>query len=148
MSTSGIAASSSLLQSTTADKVSQRNKYSQDLASNIESGNLTGAQTAFAQLLQGNLNSGQTNSKVTNDFKSLESAFKTNDLTSVKSAFATLQRDTQASDPSLAASLKPSNLSLAQQAFASLESLMRSTGTGYSSQKNNSASSSLTSYTV
>src|SRR5690242_1570942 len=139
MSTSGIAASNSLLQNTTADKVSQRKQYSQELASSIESGNLTGAQSAFAQLLQGNMNGTQTSGKIGEDFKSLESAFKSNDLSSVKSAFATLQRDTESSDPSLAASLKPSGLSLAQQAFASLESLMRNTSTGYRNHQNGSS---------
>jgi len=141
MSTTGILSSSSLNLTNYSDKVSSRKQYSQNLASSIESGNIDGAKQAFSQLLQTNLKSDQTNSTdstISQDFKSLESALSSGDLTSVKSAFATLQRDTRSSDSSLSDSLQPSNLSLAQLAYSSLETYMRLTNQNSSKKTENS----------
>jgi hypothetical protein len=127
MSTTGLSFSNNLNLTNATDKISLRKQYSQDLANNIESGNISEAKQTFSKLLQANLNSSQTNSTINQDFKGLESALSSGDISSVKSAFATLQRDTQSSDSSLSDSLRPSNLSIAQQAYSSIETFMRMT---------------------
>lgn len=123
---------------------SQRKQYSQDLASSLESGNLTGAQSAFAQLLQLNTSqqtsTGQsggkslTNATIDTDFQALKSALASNDLTGAKSAFATLQKDTQSLSPSQASSLQPSGLAASQLSLAMVDSYLQQSGNPYTSR--------------
>lgn len=143
MSISGISANSSQVES--AEKASQRRQYSQDLASSIESGNVSGAQQAFAQLLQTNLNN-ETDSAVNNDIQSLDNALKSGDITSVKNAFATLQRDTESNSPAFASSLQPGNLTAAQKAYASLDTYLLN-GSGNDRQKEEHSWDNLTGIT-
>jgi hypothetical protein len=83
----------------------------QQLASALQSGNLSGAQSAYAniqQLLQGSQGSSATNTSSTstgsntlqNDFLALGQALQSGDLSTAQSAFAQLQSDFQASRPS------------------------------------------------
>src|SRR5580698_7094627 len=83
----------------------------QQLASALQSGNLSGAQSAYSniqQLLQGNQGSSTSNTGSTstgsntlqNDFAALGQALQSGDLSTAQSAFAQLQSDFQASRPS------------------------------------------------
>ena len=80
----------------------------QQLASALQSGNLSGAQSAYSniqQLLQGNQGSSTSNTSSTstgsntlqNDFLALGQALQSGDLSTAQSAFAQLQSDFQAS---------------------------------------------------
>jgi len=79
----------------------------QQLASALQSGNLSGAQSAYSniqQLLQGSPGSSTSNSSTStgsntlqNDFAALGQALQSGDLTTAQSAFAQLQTDFQAS---------------------------------------------------
>src|SRR5580658_8021721 len=80
----------------------------QQLASALQSGNLSGAQSAYSniqQLLQGSPGSSSTSNSSTstgsntlqNDFAALGQALQSGDLTTAQSAFAQLQTDFQAS---------------------------------------------------
>ena len=72
------------------------------LASALQSGDLSAAQTAFAAFqkdIQGNSQSPQaaalsdSNSQLGKDFQALQSALQSGDLSSAQQAFATLQQD-------------------------------------------------------
>ncbi len=87
----------------------------QQLASALQSGNLSGAQSAYSniqQLLQGNQGSSTSNTSSTstgsntlqNDFLALGQALQSGDLSTAQSAFAQLQSDFQASRQSSGAS--------------------------------------------
>ncbi len=83
----------------------------QQLASALQSGNLSGAQSAYSniqQLLQGSQGSSTSNTSSTstgsntlqNDFAALGQALQSGDLSTAQSAFAQLKSDFQASRPS------------------------------------------------
>jgi hypothetical protein len=150
MATAAISSGNNLYQTSISDKFSQKKQYSQDLASSLESGNMSGAQSAFAQLLQQNQNSGttncQTNSTISKDLEELDGALKSGDLTSSKNAFAKLQRDTQSNDSSLANSLKPSNLTTDQQAYASQETYLKLIAQTHNNKNNQNKTSGYSSF--
>ena len=84
--------------------VQQRAKDFTALQSALQSGDLSGAQTAFAALQQDNKSSSQTanssgasgqSSQVKNDFASLQTALQSGNIDSAQQAFATLQSDLQ-----------------------------------------------------
>jgi hypothetical protein len=116
MSVSGVSSSSSssLNQS---DWFSLINQWMQDfkqLASSLQSGDLTGAQQAFAALqqLQQNNQSGSQSSTVQpassstnpiqNDFTALSQALSSNNLSAAQSAFSQLQTDMLTAGPNSA----------------------------------------------
>jgi len=111
MSISGVSSSSSL---TPTDWSSVKNQWKQDfkqLASALQSGNLSGAQKAYSalqQLQQSNQSGGQSsngqaasssNNPIQNDFAALGQALSSGDLSGAQTAFSQLQTDMQAAGP-------------------------------------------------
>jgi Skp family chaperone for outer membrane proteins len=93
---------------TPAEQVQQ--DYTQ-LANALQSGNLTGAQTAFTALQQAlgtqtntssNTNSTTSQDPILNDFNALGQAFSSGNLSQAQSAFAQLQSDVQTAQQSTA----------------------------------------------
>jgi len=108
MSVSGVSSSSTVTQTDWRSLVNQFKQDFKQLASSLQSGDLTGAQKAYAalqQLLQSNQSGGQssnaqqassTNNPIQNDFAALGSALQSGDLSSAQSAFSQLQTDMKA----------------------------------------------------
>jgi hypothetical protein len=103
MSVSCVSSSTNTYQPNVQSNFKQRQQDFQNLASALQSGDLTGAQTAFAALQkfqQGRQTlSGQQGSTATNpistDFTALGTALQSGDISGAQSAFATLQKDVQ-----------------------------------------------------
>jgi outer membrane protein assembly factor BamD (BamD/ComL family) len=104
----------------------------QQLASALQSGNLSGAQSAYAniqQLLQGSQGSSASNTSSTstgsntlqNDFLALGQALQSGDLSTAQNAFAQLQSDFQASRQSGGAGAAPGTQAQGDQYVASQE---------------------------
>ena len=108
MSVSGVSSSSSVIQTDWRSLVNQFKQDFKQLASSLQSGDLSGAQKAYAalqQLLQSNQSGGpssnaqqasSTNNPIQNDFAALGSALQSGDLSSAQSAFSQLQTDMKA----------------------------------------------------
>jgi hypothetical protein len=108
MSVSAVSSSSSVTQTDSRSLVNQFKQDFKQLASSLQSGDLTGAQQAYAalqQLQQSNQSGGQssngqqassTNNPIQNDFAALGSALQSGDLSSAQSAFSQLQTDMKA----------------------------------------------------
>lgn len=142
MSVSTIASSYSSYQTTGSHK--HRTQELEALQQALQSGNLSGAQQAFSQLQQ-NAPSGGAGDAVITDISALGTALSAGDISSAQTAFATLQQDIQNAPPlpppgaggsdggnddqllqafsNLASALQNGDLSAAQSAFATLESL-------------------------
>jgi len=103
MAISGIGSTLNAYQPHVQSNFKQRQQDFQNLASALQSGDLTGAQTAFTalqKLRQGpQTPSGQQGSNTTNpirtDFTALGTALQSGDIAGAQSAFATLQKDFQ-----------------------------------------------------
>jgi len=130
--------------------------YSQ-LSSDLQSGNLSGAQSAYSNLSQLLGASGSGNNPVANDLSALGQALSSNNLTQAQSAFAQLQTDlaapAQPSTPTLSpaqqvqqdysqleSALQNGNVTGAQTAFSALEQALQ-TQTGNSSATSSTATS-------
>jgi hypothetical protein len=78
-----------------------RSNNFQSLANALQSGNLSGAQSAFSALEQsyqsqnGQSSTSNQNSTINNDFQNLSSALNSGNLSSAQQAFAQLQKDMQ-----------------------------------------------------
>jgi hypothetical protein len=103
MAIAGIGSTLNAYQPHVQSNFKQRQQDVQNLASALQSGDLTGAQTAFAalqKLRQGQQTpSGQQGNNATNpirtDFTALGKALQSGDISGAQSAFATLQKDVQ-----------------------------------------------------
>jgi len=91
---------------TPISSITQRSQDFTTLQTALQSGNLTGAQTAFSAFLQDVQKTSQAagpaslfgpGTPAAKDLQSLGSALKSANLTGAQTAFATLQRDIQAS---------------------------------------------------
>ena len=108
MSVSSVSSSSSVIQTDWRSLVNQFKQDFKQLASSLQSGDLTGAQQAYSalqQLQQSNQAGGQssnaqqassTNNPIQNDFAALGSALQSGDLSGAQSAFSQLQTDMKA----------------------------------------------------
>src|SRR5580698_608128 len=132
------------------------------LASDLQSGNLTGAQSDFTnlqQLVQAYQGPAKSDSAIQSDFATLGQDLQSGNLTEAQSEFSQLQSDlTSAAQPQtqnpvqqvrqdygqLASALQSGNLTDAQSAFAALEQALQ-TQSGTSSTASSTASSSTTS---
>ena len=100
MSISGVSANNGLYQTSMTSIISQRKQDFQNLASALQSGDLSGAQKAFAQLQQDGPNAGQTQNSQNpnqgngqnNPFQALASALQSGDLSGAQQAFSQLQQ--------------------------------------------------------
>jgi hypothetical protein len=104
MSVSSITSNSNLNQSDWQNNFQQLRKEFEALAGALQSGDLTGAQNAFADLQKLQPSSSPANSAQTNgqgggqlaaDFKALGDALQKGDMDSARTAFAKLQQDAQ-----------------------------------------------------
>jgi hypothetical protein len=95
MDVSGVTQSSSLYTSQTQSPFQQWRQQFQALGNALQSGNLSQAQSAFAQLMQNGptAQSGQQNSTLTNDLNALSTALQSGNVSDAQKAFATLQQD-------------------------------------------------------
>ena len=104
MSISSVSFSSSLTQTDWRDVISQWKQDFKQLASSLQSGDLSGAQQAYAALQQlqqsvqprGQSSNGQqasSNNSIQNDFAALGQALGNGDLSTAQSAFSQLQTD-------------------------------------------------------
>jgi hypothetical protein len=104
MSVSAISSNVNVYSTTAQNRFQERRAEFQQLAQALQSGDLTGAQQAFAGLQQNrspsaaqgqnSSQSGQNNSLAA-DFNTLGQALQSGDLSSAQKAFATLQKDMQ-----------------------------------------------------
>jgi hypothetical protein len=103
MSISPLSLGFSMLQSSSSSGSSRRQDFTQ-LASELRSGNLQGAQQTFASLEQlqggqssspGGGSSGSATNPVANDFAALGQALSSGDLSQAQSSFTQLQTDIQ-----------------------------------------------------
>jgi ribosomal protein S20 len=101
MSVSGISSGNNLYPAALQSVNSQRRTDFQALGSALQSGDLTGAQAAFAALQRDLQGAGQTQaqsgvqSAAQSDYQNLASALQSGDLSSAQKAFAALQQDLQ-----------------------------------------------------
>jgi hypothetical protein len=114
MSVSSVSSSSSLTQTDWRSVTNQLKQDFKQLASSLQSGDLSGAQKAYAtlqQLLQSTQSGGpssngqqasSTNNPIQNDFAALGKALSNGDLAGAQSAFSQLQTDMQAAAPNSA----------------------------------------------
>jgi hypothetical protein len=110
MSTSVVSASSSANavtpQSSSTNLLQQTFKQ---LANSLQSGDLAGAQKAFASLTKQLQNSGASpapNSQLASDFSALGQALSSGDLTTAQGAFSKLQSDAQSAAPTSSQGVK------------------------------------------
>jgi ribosomal protein S20 len=102
MTISGISSSNTVYQSDMATKMAQRKQDFQSLADALQSGNLTDAQKAFAQLQSDGVKTGQTQnnnsqgSSQNSPMQALASALQNGDLAGAQQAFAQLQQGMKA----------------------------------------------------
>jgi hypothetical protein len=102
MTISAISSSNTVYQSDMAAKMAQRKQDFQSLADALQSGNLSDAQKAFAQLQSDGVKTGQTqnsNSQASgqsNPLQALGSALQSADLAGAQQAFAQLQQGMKA----------------------------------------------------
>jgi DNA-binding FadR family transcriptional regulator len=104
MSISAVSSNVTAYQTNAQNSFRERRADFQQLAQALQSGNMTGAQQAFAALQQAGSSSGaqgqssppsgQSN-PLANDFSTLGQALQAGDLSSAQKAFATLQQDMQ-----------------------------------------------------
>jgi DNA-binding FadR family transcriptional regulator len=111
MSVSSVSSNSSLTQTDWRNVMKQWKQDFKQLATALQSGDLTGAQKAFQalqQLQQSNQPGGQSsngqpgsssNNPIQNDFAALGKALSSGDLSGAQSAFSQLQTDMQAAGP-------------------------------------------------
>lgn len=103
MAISGVSSTINAYQSNVQSTYKQRQQDVQNLASALQSGDLPGAQTAFAALQKlrpgGQTRNGQqgnsSTSPISRDFSALGNALQSGDIAGAQSAFATLQKDVQ-----------------------------------------------------
>ena len=103
MAISGVSSTINAYQSNVQSTYKQRQQDVQNLASALQAGDVTGAQTAFAALQKlrpgGQTRSGQqgnsATSPISRDFSALGNALQSGDIAGAQSAFATLQKDVQ-----------------------------------------------------
>lgn len=109
------------------------------LASSLQNGDLTDAQTAYTnlqQLVQAYSGPSDSNSTIQNDFTTLGQDLQTNNLSGAQNEFSQLQSDIQAAQnpaqqvqqdyAQLASALQTGNLTGAQSAFAALQQTLQS----------------------
>lgn len=105
MSVSAISSNVNVYQTTAQNRVQERRADFQQLGQALQSGDLTGAQQAFAAFQQTRSSSaaqGQSsppsgqNNPLATDLSALGQALQSSDLSSAQKAFATLQQDMQA----------------------------------------------------
>jgi DNA-binding FadR family transcriptional regulator len=101
-SISGISSTSAVYQTDTATKMAQRKQDFQSLADALQSGNLSDAQKAFAQLQNDGVKTGQTQSSnsqsnsQSSPLQALASALQNGDLSGAQQAFTQLQQGMKA----------------------------------------------------
>lgn len=98
MTISGISSNSSVYQTDTAAKMAQRKQDFQSLADALQSGNLSDAQKAFAQLQSDGVKTSQTqnSNSQSSPLQALASALQNGDLSGAQQAFAQLQQGMKA----------------------------------------------------
>ena len=104
MSISAVSSNVTAYQTNTQNSFQQRRADFQQLAQALQSGDLSGAQQAFAALQQAGSSSGTQgqgsppsgqNNPLASDLSTLGQALQSGDLSSAQKAFATLQQDMQ-----------------------------------------------------
>jgi hypothetical protein len=95
MSVSGISSVTNPYPSAPQSAATQRRAAFRALASALQSGDLAGAQKAFATLQPSGSNGQGTQGPLSSDFNALASALQAGDLGAAQKAFATLQQDMQ-----------------------------------------------------
>jgi hypothetical protein len=118
MSISAVSSTSGLSQTDSQGSINQLRQSFKQLASSLQSGDLSGAQKAFSALeglLQSNQSSSQSptvqsasaqNSPIANDVAALGQALSSGDLSAAQSDFSKLQKDLQPAGQSASASGK------------------------------------------
>ncbi len=99
MSTSSVSLGSNLYQTSTQSTANQERQSFKQLASSLQSGDLSGAQKAFSTLqnLLSSNQSGSQNSPIKNDLTALGQALSSGDISTAQSDFSQLQTDLQSS---------------------------------------------------
>ena len=102
MTVSGVSSTNNVDQNDYQNAFSQRKQYVNDLSQSLKSGDLAGAQKAFASLQQITPNSSQNStantgatgsSSIGSDFSALGKALQSGDLTGAQKAFGQVQQD-------------------------------------------------------
>jgi hypothetical protein len=102
MSVTGVSSATNAYWDRIQNRFNQQAQDFQGLASAIQSGDLSSAQTALTGIQQGIQNNSQgplaaalsdPNSQISKDFQSLQTALKSNDVSGAQDAFAALKQD-------------------------------------------------------